>query len=84
MIVNHIMKVNVYAMLDSKWISIEDELPPVNKRVKLSYGLIGIRGAVCDEWLSEGFLRSNDKWSILYTHNLSKNPMPTHWCYITY
>lgn len=64
-----------------KWIDIEKELPPVNTRVRLSYGLFGIRAAVCDDWISTGWLTKSGIWSIKWIpnstmHRLSK---PTHW-----
>ena len=34
------------------WKDITKELPPPKVKVKLSYGLVGIRGVVCDDWVS--------------------------------
>lgn len=69
-------------MAKYKWINVQDESPPNNVKVKLSYGLFGIRASVCDEWVSEGWLTKSGLWSITYVHNVHKNSKPTHWAYL--
>lgn len=67
-----------------KWISIEKDLPPVNTRVNISYGLFGIRAAVCDSWVSTGYILKSGSWCIRWIPNTAMHRMskPTHWCYI--
>lgn len=63
------------------WISVDKELPPTRIRVDLSYGLFGIRGAVCDTWVSEGWLLPSGTWSVKTNDNVGKLAKPTHWKY---
>lgn len=64
------------------WIDIMEELPPPNTKVKVSYGLFGIRGAVVDDWVSEGWILHSGTWSIKWKVGMPKYPKPTHWKYI--
>jgi hypothetical protein len=64
------------------WIDVTKELPPPNVRVKLSYGLVGIRAAVCDDWVTEGWILPSGIWSLKHVDNMPKFPTPTHWKYI--
>ena len=61
------------------WISVDDELPEPYTNVKLSYGLIGVRAAVCDEWVSAGWITKSGIWSIRKVMNVHKHSKPTHW-----
>jgi hypothetical protein len=65
------------------WVPVEEELPPPKVKVSLSYGLFGIRGAVCDGWVSEGWLVTGGNWSIKWKESVPKYPSPSHWRYIT-
>lgn len=62
-----------------EWISIDKDLPKPRTRVKLSYGCKGIRAAVCDQWISEGWLTDRGVWVVDYVYGLPKYPKPTHW-----
>ncbi len=64
-----------------KWVPIEKELPAANLRVKLSYGLFGIRAAVCDEWITTGWLTKSGAWSMKWIENSNMHRMskPDHW-----
>jgi len=65
--------------LKMKWISVKDKLPEPGVKVNLSYGLFGIRAAVCDEWISTGWLTKSGFWSIKHTTNVHILSKPTHW-----
>lgn len=64
-----------------KWIDVNKELPEPNVKVKLSYGLFGTRAAVCDDWVSTGWLTKSGVWSIKWIPNTAMHRMskPTHW-----
>lgn len=64
------------------WIDISKELPPPKVKVKLSYGLVGIRGPVCDDWVSEGWILDSGTWSVKWKEGMPKYPNPTHWKYL--
>lgn len=68
-------------MKRSKWIAVEDRLPEPNVKVRLSYGLFGIRGAVCDDWVTTGWLTKSGVWSIKWIENSNMHKMskPDHW-----
>lgn len=65
----------------------EDEiLDSLGQLIKLSNrvgaitpSLFGIRGAVCDEWISEGWLTKSGIWSIKQATNVTPQSKPTHW-----
>ena len=59
------------------WIDVEQELPPPKTKVKLSYGLLGTRAAVCDDWLLESGI-----WSVKLVEGMRGWPEPTHWKYL--
>ena len=65
------------------WIDINKELPEIGKKVRLSYGLGGTRAAVCDDWVSEGWITKGGNWSVKYKEGMPKYPVPTHWQTIT-
>ena len=65
-----------------KWTHIDEELPPPNTKVKVSYGLIGTRAAVVDDWVSEGWILKSGIWSIKWKDGMPKYPNPTHWKFI--
>jgi hypothetical protein len=65
-----------------EWIEVEKELPPPNTRVKLSYGLFGIRGVVVDDWVTEGWIRPSGVWSIKQKYGVVRGQKPTHWKWI--
>ena len=67
-----------------KWISIEDELPPPNTKVRLSYGHFGIRAAVCDDWVTTGWITKSGTWCMKWIEgsNMHKMSKPDHWQYI--
>lgn len=64
-----------------KWISVDKQLPDINVKVRLSYGLFGIRAAVCDSWITTGRLNKFGGWSIKWIENSTMHKMskPTHW-----
>lgn len=64
------------------WKDIKKELPQPKIKVKLSYGLIGIRAAVCDYWVSEGWMLPSGTWSVKWKEGMPKYPSPTHWKHI--
>ena len=64
------------------WIEVAKELPPPNTRVELSYGLFGVRGAVCDDWISEGWITKSGIWSIKMANRVTKHSKPSHWRYL--
>lgn len=66
-------------MKSNKLIPISEQLPPICNRVQLSYGLFGIRSAVCDEWISDGWLLKSGIWSIKQATNVTPQSKPTHW-----
>jgi hypothetical protein len=66
-------------MKSNKWIPISEQLPPICNRVQLSYVLFGIRSAVCDEWISEGWLLKSGIWSIKADTNVKPHSKPDHW-----
>lgn len=68
-----------------KWISVEKELPPANVKVRLSYGLFGIRAAVCDDWITTGWITKSGVWSMKWIEGSAMHKMskPDHWQYIT-
>lgn len=66
-------------MKSNKWIAITKQLPPIGKRVQLSYGLFGIYGAVFDGWISEGWLLKSGIWSIKRATNVKPDSKPSHW-----
>lgn len=61
------------------WKEVERELPPPKIRVELSYGLFGTRAAVCDDWISEGWILESGSWSVVWKEGMPKFPKPTHW-----
>jgi hypothetical protein len=61
------------------WKDVNKELPPPKVKVKLSYGLVGIKGAVCDEWVSEGWIHESGTWSVKRANNMPKYARPSHW-----
>lgn len=67
-----------------KWISVEKQLPEPGKRVNISFGLFGIRAAVCDDWVSTGWITKSGVWSIKWKPNSAMHKMskPDHWCEI--
>ncbi|WP_350223385.1 DUF551 domain-containing protein [Pedobacter faecalis] len=62
-----------------KWISIKEKLPEPNVKVRLSYGLFGTRAAVCDSWVTTGWLTKSGVWSIKHVHGVTLDSKPTHW-----
>jgi|GEM_PF-4177349 len=64
-----------------KWISVENQLPEPNTKVMLSYGLFGVRAAVCDDWVTTGWLTKSGIWSIKFIENgnMHKMSKPDHW-----
>lgn len=64
------------------WKDINKELPPPNTKVKLSYGMFGVRGAVVDDWVSEGWILESGIWSVKWYEGMPKFPTPTHWKYL--
>jgi hypothetical protein len=64
------------------WIDVEQELPPPKTKVKLSYGLLRTGAAVCDDWVSEGWLLESGTWSVKLVEGMPKWPEPTHWKYL--
>lgn len=64
-----------------EWISVEERLPKPGVKVKVSYGLFGIRAAVCDSWISTGWILKSGKWSIKWIHDSAMHSLskPTHW-----
>jgi hypothetical protein len=50
--------------------------------VKLSYGLLRTGAAVCDDWVSEGWLLESGTWSVKLVEGMPKWPEPTHWKYL--
>jgi len=61
-----------------KWIDVDKEMPPVNVKVELSHGLVGIRGAVCDDWVTTGWMTKYGIWSLKKV-NFKGHFKPTHW-----
>jgi len=61
------------------WIDINKELPEPNVKVHLSYGLVGIRAAVCDDWVTTGWITQSGIWSIKHVVHRPKYQNPTHW-----
>jgi hypothetical protein len=66
-----------------KWYDISKFPPPINERLNISFGLFGIRGAVCDDWISTGFIDKNGRWTIRWKEGMPKYQNPTHWSPIT-